>query len=415
MGILILVFVIVFATLNVFMQTSSSRQTQSLLETIVEQDGFVSATAGRYRTPDDLAPLSGQNQDQGFFDSEILTGQALGVPGILVRQGRFFYAKVDAQGNLLELDATMMFEYSTDDLSAYVQKVFAGENTSGTLDGLQYLAASKDYGTIIAFAQRGIETLMLEQLVHISLLVAAITCGILFLVSLILSRWAIRPAQTAFDKQLRFVSDASHELATPLTIIATNAEVLGHELGENQRLAQIKEQSQRMGQLLSNLLTLARSDEARAVNPRSVFDLSATALSVALEFESRAFEEGRSYTYDLAPGLSLLGDEAQTRQLIAILVDNALKHSDEGGIVQISLKESQGTPTLSVYNTGVGIAREEYARIFDRFYRSDESRSRETGGYGLGLSIAQAIAEEQGIKISVDGESGIWIAFIVTF
>ncbi|MDR3053051.1 MAG: HAMP domain-containing histidine kinase [Coriobacteriales bacterium] len=414
MGILILVFVVSFATLNVFMQTSSSRQTQSILEAIVEQDGFAPATLGRYATSDEHVLLPGQELGQGFA-FELRSGQAIGAPEVLFRQGRFFYAKIDHQGAVLELNTDMMFEYSLEELSGYVQQVVASKTSSGTLDGLQYLVAQKDYGSIIAFAQRGIETLMLGQFVHISLIVAVTTCVLLFLVTLILSRWIIKPVQKAFDRQSRFVSDASHELATPLTIITTNVEVLEHETGKNQRLTQIKEQSQRMGQLLSNLLTLARSDEARMATPRLVFDLSATALSVALEFESRAFEEKRSYTYDLAPDLNLMGDEAQTRQLIAILIDNALKHSDEGDTVRITLENSLGTPTLCVYNTGVGIAREEYARIFDRFYRSDESRSRETGGYGLGLSIAQAIAEEQGIRISVDGELGSWISFTLAF
>jgi signal transduction histidine kinase len=245
--------------------------------------------------------------------------------------------------------------------------------------------------------------------------VAGITCVILFVFSLFLSRWATKPVKAAFEKQQRFVSDASHELATPLTTIGTNADVLEHEIGRNQRLTQIKEQSERMGLLLSNLLTLARSDEKQIATVKAQYDLSATVLSSALEFESRAFEEGRNYSYQIAPDVLATGDEAQTKQLITIFVDNALKHSDPGGEVTVSLTNVVGVPNLRIYNTGAGVAPEDYQRIFDRFYRSDSSRARETGGYGLGLSIAQTIAKAQNISIAVDGKYGSWVAFTLRF
>jgi len=144
------------------------------------------------------------------------------------------------------------------------------------------------------------------------------------------------------------------------------------------------------------------------------FNLSKAVLGTTLEFESHAFEEGRSLSYEVAENILYTGDETQLRQLAAILIDNAIKHSDRGGRVEVSLKLVGSHPLLTVYNTGAGIPEGEREQIFDRFYRSDASRSRETGGYGLGLAIARSIVEAHKGKISVDSATGQWVKFIIS-
>ena len=168
-----------------------------------------------------------------------------------------------------------------------------------------------------------------------------------------------------------------------------------------------------MGLLVHDLLDLTRTDENPDRSIFAVFDLSQAVLGTTLEFESRAFEEGRELQYDIQEGVFYRGNEGKIRQLTAILIDNAVKHSEDHGIIDIMLKKSGQKITLSVRNTGVGITEEEREKVFERFYRSDASRSRETGGYGLGLAIAKSITDLHKGKISIQGEEGKHITFSV--
>jgi signal transduction histidine kinase len=152
----------------------------------------------------------------------------------------------------------------------------------------------------------------------------------------------------------------------------------------------------------------------------ATFDASGAVLGATLEFESRAFEEGVQLSYGIADGVAVFGSEQQVRQLATILIDNAIKHAQapQGGgaaEVRVGLGQAGGKAALSVYNTGEGVAEGDRARIFDRFYRSDDSRSRDTGGYGLGLAIAKSIVDAHKGSIQVDGVKGEWVRFTATF
>ena len=136
-------------------------------------------------------------------------------------------------------------------------------------------------------------------------------------------------------------------------------------------------------------------------------------MNCALEFESIAYEGGKTFLTDIQPDILINGNEPMIKQLLYILTDNALKHSDRNGEVRVALKRMGSKAVLEVYNTGEGIAPEERVKIFERFYRSDSSRSRETGGYGLGLAIGKSIVELHKGKISVQSEQGKWTRFIV--
>lgn len=396
MGVLILVFAIVFITLNVFMQTSSTRQTEHLLEMVAEQDGM------EFPLDEPMPPTEDTFVQPGSPDPEMM------------RAGRFFYVKVDDNGNTLETNSERMFDVSQTEAEALTKQVLASKKERGSIDNLQYLARAKDYGQIIVFAEDSIQSRMLSQLIQISLLVAGSTFVIILGFSFFLSRWAVHPVAEAFDKQRRFVSDAGHELKTPLTIISANVDVLENEIGENTRLTQVREQSQRMNALIQDLLSLAKTDEGQAAKIFTTFDLSGAIKKTTLEFESTAFEAGRHLHEDITPGINYQGHEARIAQLTAILIDNGLKYSNPGGKVDVSLTRSGEKIQLRVANTGPGLPSAEWPKVFDRFYRSDDSRSRETGGYGLGLAIAKAIVDEHKAKIAVTGQEGEWIAFVVT-
>jgi signal transduction histidine kinase len=225
----------------------------------------------------------------------------------------------------------------------------------------------------------------------------------------------VAPVKNTFYKQRRFISDASHELKTPLTIISANLELLQNEIGENQRIEHIKSQSERMNGLIHDMLTLAKADEGHTNTHLIKFDLSGVVLNTVLEFESRAFEEGKRYTFTIKENTAYVGDEKQIKQLLTILIDNALRYSDSNGKIEVSLRsDGKNHAHISVYNTGIGVPDKERYKIFERFYRTDESRSRETGGNGVGLSIAKAIVSAHRGKIVVSGKYKKWIRFEVT-
>lgn len=391
-GSLLLIFAAVFLTVNLSMYNTSARDTENFMYMIAENDGFFLQRRNDF-TGDPRYP--GFNPDA-------------------MRARRFFYVKVDAQGDVFEANYDMMFDFSDIDASEYVSNALNSRKSSGKISRFSYFVEEKSYGKIAIFAERSVEMRMLEHLMNVSLIVAGITCVILFGLSVILSKWMAAPIKNAFEKQRRFISDANHELKTPLTIISANVDVLQNEIGNNPRFEHIRTQLTRMNKLIHHLLTLSKTEDSSAQMILSRFDLSKAMLSTVLEFESRAFEEDRKYTYDIQPGISYAGEEEKLKQLLTILIDNAIQHSVQNSEISVTLKEEAGRPRLSVYNTGMGIKDTEKSRIFDRFYRSDDSRARETGGYGLGLSIVKSIVDAHKGKIRIAGEYGKWVEFIVT-
>jgi len=246
-----------------------------------------------------------------------------------------------------------------------------------------------------------------------TILIAAASCLLLSLLAWLLIRRMVQPVEDAFTRQKQFVSDASHELKTPLAVISANAEVLEQEIGENEYLGYIRSEVHRTDTLVNNLLTLARMDRgAEAAMGR--FDLSRALLDVTLPFESTVYEAGKTMETDIPEGIDCTGNEDMVKQLAVILLSNALKYSDDGGRIEVSLKVRGKQRELRVFNTGKAIAPEDQEHIFDRFWRADPAHGRETGGHGLGLAIARTIVDAHRGKITVDSRESFGTAFTVT-
>ena len=255
---------------------------------------------------------------------------------------------------------------------------------------------------------------MLDRLIKTTILIGSVSFILLSVLVVFLSRKSIEPVQKAFEKQKQFISDASHELKTPLTIISANADVLAGEIGDNKWLNYIQSQAYRMSLLVNDLLNLTRLENNSADMTFSEFNLSQAVLNTALPFECQAFEAHKIFNVDVEKNITIVASERHCKQLFAIFIDNAIKHSDENGEIKVSLKKSGDKKIFSVYNTGSGIRDDEKEKIFERFYRSDDSRSRSTGGYGLGLAIAKSIIDYHKFKLSVENIQGKYIKFIIT-
>jgi two-component system sensor histidine kinase CiaH len=253
----------------------------------------------------------------------------------------------------------------------------------------------------------------LSSLIYTFLIVALVMLIVIFFISSFFADKSIQPIKEAFDKQKQFIGDASHELKTPLAVINTNVDVLlanGEDSINNQSkwLHYIKSEAERMNKLTSDLLYLAQMDYSDAKMIFSNLNLSETVESVILTMEAVIFESNINFDYDIEPDVTTYGNTEQLKQIVMILLDNAVKYTNTKGSINVSLKRNYNNILLSVKNTGEGIPDEHLPKIFDRFYRTDKSRARKSGGYGLGLAIAKAIVEQHKGKIwakSVPNES----------
>ena len=316
-------------------------------------------------------------------------------------------------------DGKFVAKRNNDDLEnevaqVYITEILKKNEPSGTLNNYQFCSEPKSNGTLMVFTDKSAEIDMLNKLMRTTIMIGILSIIALSAASYFLSGLIVRPIQEAFNKQKQFISDASHELKTPLTVISANADVLSGEIGENKWLNYIQDQTDRMSVLVNELLNLTRLENNTSNFIMADFDLSQAITNTALPFECQAFESNKTFELNIVEGLHIVGSEQHIKQMAAIFIDNALKYSNEGGIVRVTLAKQGDKKMLYVYNSGKGIKESEKEKVFERFYRSDESRNRSTGGYGLGLAIAKSIIDRHKFKVHIENNEGRGICFVVT-
>ena len=327
-----------------------------------------------------------------------------------------FCAMVDGDGQIVLALAYNAVVDKTVVVQAVESALELGE-WAGSLPrlGLRYQIERSGRYLAVAFAdtdweQEGTRGQVLSAVV----LFTAAAAGF-FAVSWFLSRWLVRPVEEGWKRQQQFVADASHELKTPLTVLLADADILlahGGETVDSQRqwVESIRQEGLRMKGLVQDLLFLARGDAGRRERPRETVSLTDLCESCVLSFDPVAFERGVTLESRIAPGVSVTGNGDELRRLAAILLDNACKYCGAGGTVTVTLAAGDKA-VFTVHNTGTPIPPEAQPHLFERFYRADAARSRESGGYGLGLAIAAAIVEGHRGKITVRSAQGEGTAF----
>jgi two-component system sensor histidine kinase CiaH len=286
----------------------------------------------------------------------------------------------------------------TEELAAILTDCLSQEQSQGTIDGynLRYLRQDNGLYQKLAFVDMSMEQATLREMMGSYLQIGAAAMLLLLGVSILLSRWATRPVERAWRQQRQFLSDASHELKTPLTVILSNAELLeSAQLPERPArwTDNIRSEAGRMKSLVEEMLTLARADNMVRTAVLEEVSLSDLAADCTLSFEPVAFEAGKPLQEDLAEGVTVMGDREKLRQVIAILLDNAVKYGAAGGAITLTLQKTDRQARLTVANPGEPIPPQQLRRLFERFYRADASRG-EQSGFGLGLPIAATIAAE---------------------
>ena len=272
---------------------------------------------------------------------------------------------------------------------------------------LRYRRTEYPGGYTLVFVDISGEMRTIWDLTRNCLLIGVLSWVVLWGVCILLARWAIRPVERAWQEQRQFVADASHELKTPLTVIMTNAELLQTGPAPEQYARSILTMSRQMKTLLEGLLELARVDNGAARAAFGELDLSELVSDELLPFEPVYFERGLTLSSDIEPGLRVSGSPRHLRQVLGILLDNAMNYSPEGSTIRVRLTKQGSNALLTASNPGGPLSREDCQRIFRRFYRVDPTRSSE--GYGLGLPIARGIVTDHGGKIWAESRDGLVI------
>jgi len=339
----------------------------------------------------------------------------LGIPNELGEDVRlpYFMIQVGLRGELIAIGGGY-YDLSDDEfLDELIDVIYTSHRTFGVIEeyNLRYYRVKTPLSHYLVFADITSERATLDNLIKSSFLIGGLSFLMFLGISILLSKWAVKPVDLAWKQQRQFVADASHELKTPLTVITTNAELAqSPEYDEEKKqrfLASILTMSRQMRGLIEQMLELARVDNADSKEAFDVVDFSKLVSDGILPFEPVFFERGLTFTAQIDENIKVEGGEAELRRVLDVLLDNAQKYSREGGTTWVSLKkQGKGRCLLIVANEGETISPEEAKNIFKRFYRGDQARS-STGSFGLGLSIAEGIVARHRGKIWVESSDGV--------
>lgn len=349
--------------------------------------GFVIRFTREDLQQESLEAIQNAALDPGFLPARFETESAL--PYLIIQE--------DTRGALRVRGTINIDRFGDDELQAIWNS--AHEVESGELEEyhLRFQRFITPVGERYVFVDISSHEMAIQSLVRACAGVGLVSLLAFWVASILLARWAVKPVEEAWQQQRQFVADASHELKTPLTVIMTNADLLQNgpddETSKQRFISSIVSMSHQMRSLVEGLLELARVDNGAVRTNFSQVDLSELVSDSLLLFEAMFFERGLELHTFVEKKITLKASEPHLRQVVEILLDNAMKYSISGGKVGVSLRRHGGHCYLSVASPGSAISSEDLKKIFQRFYRIDKARSRD-GSYGLGLSIAEQIVTE---------------------
>lgn len=380
MFIMTVVILVTFISINIIMNQTSERQSINMMKDIAENDGINPVLNHKEKSeefkpkpPEQFAPINN------------------------------FSVKLDPNYKIIEVVSEFRIGYDDAQIVSLTDTALNTAQPYGNIgSNIKFLIKPRPYGSIIVFSDNKIENDMKNRLAVITSTIGAVLMAVIYFISRYLSDWAIKPVEVAFQKQKQFVADASHELKTPITVIDANIDVLLSQDNidtENLKwFGYIKNETKRMNSLVQDMLYLAKLDNNNF--EKFEFDLSEAVENIVLPFESLVYEQNKNIYMDIEEDIYYKGDSNSIKQVVAIFMDNAVKYCNDKGNIYVRLKKYDSKIKIEVENTGSKIADTE--KIFERFYREDSSRDRNTGGFGLGLPIAKAIVENHNGNIYVE-------------
>ena len=331
-------------------------------------------------------------------------------------ESRYFTVVLDKDTEaILFVDTSRIISVNADSAITYIDIALNKNREYGFVNQFRFLIDYDDDLIQITFLDCGRKLDAFRSFMFASIGISLFGYLIVFALIAFFSNKIIRPISESYEKQKRFITDAGHEIKTPLTIIHADADVLEMDIGTNEWLNDIKKQANHLTELTNNLVFLSRMEESQNSLPMIDFPFSEVISESAASFQSLAQTKNITFASKIEPMLSFYGNEKSIRQLIGILLDNAIKYSPSGGIVSLTVEKQNSSLRLSVYNTTTqDISKEELKLLFDRFYRIDASRNSQTGGHGIGLSLAKAIVTAHNGKIHASSKEERTLQIIIT-
>lgn len=383
-----IVLALILGIINIRVYKNVNVRTDEILSVLTENEG-------RF-------PSMGKKPGTNKMDKKMKDGMSPETP----YETRYFTVFFDDRGNVSAADTGFVAAISTDDAMDLAKEAYENSRVSKFIGNYKYKKANFNGGTMVVFIDCSRDLDTVHSFVMTSIIMGAIGMILVFILVVILSKIVVKPMAESYDKQKRFITDASHEIKTPLSIISANTDIVEMENGESQWTKSIRHQVERMTSLTNSLVSLARMDEGVNLMNMKDFSLSDAVFEEAEYFESIAQSNGKSLKINIEENISYKGDEKILRQLVCILLDNAMKYSNDGGNIEISLKKKGRHSELCVSNSVDNIEKGNHDILFDRFYRGDSSRNSGTGGYGIGLSMAESIVKNhKGSITSVSPDS----------
>lgn len=393
---MLLLLISIFVTINLYMEQIAMEQVNGFIKNVLGHEGRVDHQSPKIVPTENIPP-------------ERISPESIPPENIPMVNGFSFL--VSSEREILEV---IYNDESIEDesIEQLVAKVKLSERATGSIDNYRYGVKVADDRFLVVMADTSVQNVMLEKLLRLSYIIGAISFGVIFILIIILSRYITKPVEVAFEKQKRFIADSSHELKTPLSVISANLDLLEMDIGKNSRTNAISDGIKRMNKLIHELLLLARTEQkSHAFLP---FNLSEVMESTILPLEVIAYEQGNQIETNIEENIMLKGDEEGFRKMIGALMENAIKYSRENSIIKADLYTKGDYKIIEIFNEGIGVTKEQKGKLFDKFYRVDDSRNRETGGHGIGLSIVKNIVDIHKGKIQVESVPNEYIIFKIT-
>ena len=322
-------------------------------------------------------------------------------------ESRYFSVLLGKNQEIVQTDTSRIKAIDSGTAIEYASAVLEKDQPQGFVGTYRFLWYSEGNSTRIIFLDCGRKLDSFRDFLITSIGMALGGYVLFFLVILFFSGRIIRPVTESYEKQKQFITDAGHEIKTPLAIIQADVDVLELDLEENEWLEDIRKQTKRLASLTNDLVYLSRMEETTDPVQKIEFPFSDVVSETAASFQALAQTQNKALVCNIQPMLSLTGNEKAIRQLVNILLDNAMKYSPQEGTVSITVQKQGRQLRLTVYNTTeTYVPKERLNMIFERFYRMDSSRSSQTGGYGIGLSVAKAIVTAHDGKITAATRDG---------
>ena len=321
-------------------------------------------------------------------------------------ESRFFAVTVSEDGEVVQSDLTRIVSVDGDSAKEYINKALKSNKERGFIGNFRYSKTSDENGTRILFLDCGRMLDSFRSFLWISVAVGLLGCVIVFIAFMLTAGRLVAPIAESYEKQKRFISDAGHEIKTPLTIINANVDLLALD-GEKEELSDIRKQTERLTDLTNELVFLSKMEEAEHSLQKIETPLSDLVSEETNAFRAPALSKNISFDTDVEPGIMLNASPDALRRLLSVLLENAVKYTPEGGSIKLNLSSHRKAAVLSVVNSlNEKIEEKDLQHVFDRFYRADASRNSQTGGHGIGLSTAKAITEAHGGSIAASTTDG---------